>query len=395
MKVGYISSPNGVQVGSRIVGLQPYSIYQPKLKPIDQSIPGVQKVIKHARTARNKHIKKGFVTELYYAKGIFNDPNFQLIEMERSIKTKLGRTDADIIYRVNNGLFGRLEIKNISMKTQENPEEMRRIKRQIDKMELEKKRTGALQAIVNRRALHPELKVYAKLKGVAAYENVSRNQLQSILLKEVKAEQLSRAMKGGAGLGFGLFAIVDSAPRLVENLKRALSNDAERGQNFRDLGLNSTGLLLGSAMTLTSGAHIGGQYSSEARQEKLFRYARMGGIATIGLLALTEVQMINSYIEEDLNSREFWTTQFVMSAGAGGGVAGTYAGAVLAGLLGSSSSGGVLGAASVTIGATGGGIAGTWLGSSIGGYFADYLYGNDREKFEKRLDGYIFKRHIL
>lgn len=340
---------------------------------LDPRIPGVEESILKVKSSSRSQAK-GYVRELLYAKAFHNDPRFQLIAMNEIITRPWGNTDADIRFRYGrHGLYGRIEVKDVSPSSQST--DRRRIKGQIDKMASEYRHTGQLQAWANRREVLPAIKEYAKQKGIPVFEKVSTGQVNlkngmtsTTFLNEIARQtaelQRVRAVQGGAQLGFGLWLLRDTAPAARSDLQMLLDSNTRYDEAWRRFGEHGSLAAAGGAMSVSGAALLGSQYANQEWQGRLYRLGRFSGAASALAFASGEAFMISRYLNDDVSSREFWTSQWILGGGAAGGYIGSWAG----GILGSTTG--------IPLGTTAGVVVGSLAGSLAGGKASTYGAGS-------------------
>ncbi len=134
-------------------------------------LPGLKQAFQLS-TSGNINQAKGYRRALLYARRIDRSKSFDLLALDQVTKTSLGKTDKDIVFRHRKtGVVVRAEIKNIRESSQ--LRNIAKYKLQIDKMHESFIKTGEIQAYINRNPLIPELRDYAKQKGLLVFDNVS------------------------------------------------------------------------------------------------------------------------------------------------------------------------------------------------------------------------------
>ncbi len=362
---------------------------------IDPRIPGVENSALKLVSA-SKSQRQGYVREILYAIEFYNDPRFQLVEMNRIVKRSWGNTDFDIIFRYGSrGLYGRLEVKNVSLNSQAS--DIKRIKGQIDKMAREYRRTGHLQLWVNRREVLTEIKQYAQSKGIPVFENVSTgrarlkdemtsNEFKQEIARQAAEVQRLRAIQGGVQLAYGIWILKDSIPVMWDDAQTLWNANTRTHQAWRRLGEHSAFTVAGGAMTVSGGALLASQYAREGLQGKLWYSSRIGGVISLVALASGEAFMIWRYRAGDVSSKEFWTSQWMLGGSAAGGLAGSWIGGIVGGALTRHPVG-------ATIGAAGGSYAGTWIGGKTALYFSDSYYDWRFAEIDQRYADFVYARY--
>lgn len=363
---------------------------------LDPRIPGVEdSVLKVKSSSRSQ--AKGYVRELLYAKAIHNDPRFQLISMNEILKRPWGNTDADIRFRYGkHGLFGRIEVKDVSPSSQSS--NIKKLKRQIDKMAREYRHTGQPQIWANRRETIPSIKAYARNQGILVFEKVSTGQISRTkgmpsaeFLNEVASQtekqQGTRAVQGGAQLGFGLWVLRDTAPAARSDLQMLLDSNTRSNEAWRRFGEHGSLFAAGGAMSVSGAARLGNQYANQAWQARLFRFGRLGGTASMLALASGEAFMISRYLADDISSRAFWTSQWTLVGSAAGGYCGSLAGGALGSLTWTPFG--------TTAGALLGSIPGSWAGGKVSVYGADSYYDWKFSALDQRFAEFVYESYEI
>lgn len=136
------------------------------------SVPGVEKNLRLASNMNNRNLAKGALRTNLYAREIDDNPDWDLLGVNKPIQTPLGKTDADLIMRNRvTGEVVHIEVKDVQ---EENLlKNMEKYKTQIDKLAADAERGGYRQVWVNRNGIPPELQEYAEERGVQTSENVA------------------------------------------------------------------------------------------------------------------------------------------------------------------------------------------------------------------------------
>lgn len=363
---------------------------------LDPRIAGVEdSTLKIKSSSRSQ--AKGYVRELLYAKAIHNDPRFQLISMNEILKRPWGNTDADIRFRYGkHGLFGRIEVKDVSPGSQSS--NIQKLTKQIDKMAREYRHTGQPQIWANRRETIPAIKEHARKQGIQVFEKVSTGQISrakgmpsAAFLNEVASQteklQRTRAGQGGFQFGFGLWTLINSAPVLWTDGRELLNTNERSTEAWRRFGEHASFAAAGGVMSASGAASMGGQYANQAWQARLYRLGRFGGPASALAFASGEAFMISRYLNDDVSSREFWTSQWILGGGAAGGCVGSWAGGILG-----STTGNPLG---TTAGAVAGSVAGSWAGGTVSVYGADSYYSWKFSALDKRFADFVYESYEI
>ena len=361
---------------------------------LDPRIPGVENSVLKIKSSSHSQAK-GYVRELLYAKAIHNDPRFQLISMNEIIKRPWGNTDADIRFRYGkHGLFGRIEVKDVSPSSQSS--NIKKLKRQLDKMAHEYRHTGQSQIWANRRETIPAIKEYARRQGIPVFEKVSTGQISrtkgmpsAVFLNEVASQmeelQRTRAVQGGFQLGFGLLTLMNSAPLAWSDGLDLINPNERSAESWRRFGEHASFATAGGIMSISGATSIGNQYANQAWQPRVYRLGRIGGAASTLMLASGEAFMISRYLADDISSKAFWTSQWTLAGSATGGRLGSWAGGVFG-----SSTGSPLG---TTAGVLIGGVAGSWAGGKASMYSADNYYDRKFSALDQRFSQFVYDQY--
>lgn len=302
---------------------------------IDPNIPGLEKSVLMQLSA-SKQQAKGYRREVLYAVAYHNDPRFSVVEMNRPLKRTWGNTDADLIVKHHpTGLYGRVEVKDYSINSQKT--NLGKLKIQIDKMSLEARKTGALQFWMNARPVIPEIQRYAEKSGVFVSGNVKTGKTIapgsiSVLDAMNQHEQqyfkvnIARASIGAGELVFAAWRLKNSIPEAVADLSEVWDPATRSTQSILRLGEHGSSTFAGTAMTVSGTALTTSRFAGEALQSRLYAVGRVGGIAAIAGLGLSEAFLVTRYVHGDVMDREFWTGQWVLGTTTTGGIVGGGAG---------------------------------------------------------------------
>jgi len=335
---------------------------------IDPRIPGVEKNFR-LTLSDNTAVAKGARRTHLYATKIYNDGRFKLLALDQPTSTSLGATDRDIVYRhLESGTVGRIEVKEISMATQR--ANLKKYMVQIDKMAIEMRETGQLQAWVNRDAVIPAIRRYAAGFGIPVYENVATGRVSSLregttriesvldnLAGRATAHNRARILMGNSSAAFGLIVLYQSAPPAWNELMLALNAGSRSERNLLRLGQHASYASSGGAMVVFGAAKAIDGFATVTRLA--------GPIATVAFLA-GEGFVIAQYMRGHMAYREFLAHESGLVGGLGGAVAGAWSGAKIGSAIGL-----LLGPEAVPIGATIGGL----LGGVGGGFGGSWLAG--------------------
>ncbi len=253
---------------------------------IDPSIPGVTKNMK-ALSSASKSQAKGAVRTLLYGTEAYQDPRFQLVGIDQPVKAYYGHTDKDLVLRhKQTGQQSRIEVKDVKPASQRS--DLERIKGQIDKMAEEYRRTGELQAWVNRQETIPAIIKYGGQKGVPIYEKIKQAEFPKILDDLERRSVVETRVKVSSGLlsaGSGVALLYSSTVGLLEASRTDLTNVTAR---FR-LGEQASFFLAGSGFAASGLAQVGSNFATtETRLAKLGFVTKWGGRAGIAGIILGE-----------------------------------------------------------------------------------------------------------
>ncbi len=346
-------------------------------------IPGVaQNVLLTA--SDNPNLARGARRTQLYANRIHNDGRFQLLSLNEVDTTPLGKTDKDIVYRhTPSGTKGRVEVKDVRPASQR--ADLPRLKRQIDKMAYSYRNTGQHQALINRQEVIPEIKAYARAKGVQVYENVATGDqsvrksgttsidavLDDLHRQGIIAGRLT-VIRGGAGVGFGVLMAVKSGLD-VHREWVILRNPQTVGEgSILRLAQHGSFTMTGVGTAVAGGAQVGTVLvTSERAITILTKVGRVSGGAAVVFFLLAEGFAVTAWSQGELGTDEFLALQATIGGGVGGGIGGAWAGAKIGGAAGAcfGPKGVLIGGA---IGGMVGGVGGAFGGSYLAGSATDY-----------------------
>lgn len=302
---------------------------------IDPTIPGLEKSVLTQLSA-SKQQAKGYRREVLYAVAYHNDPRFSVVEMNRPLKRTWGNTDADLIVKHHpTGLYGRVEVKDYSLNSQRT--NLGKLKIQIDKMSLEGRKTGALQFWMNARPVIPEIQGYAERAGVFVSGNVKTGKTIapgsiSVVDAMNQHEQqyfkanITRASIGAGELAFAAWRLKNSIPEAVADLSEVWDPATRSTQSILRLAEHGSSTFAGAAMTVSGTSLTSARFAGEELQSRLYRVGRVGGIASVAALGLSESFLVTRYVHGGVLDREFWTSQWVLGTTTSGGMLGWGAG---------------------------------------------------------------------
>lgn len=371
-------------------------------KSIDPRIPGVTESVRMLNSS-NRMQRKGYARELLHAISIHNDPRLKLVAMNEKLTRPWGNTDADLQFRNGqHGLYGRIEIKDVSLESQSR--NIARIKTQIDKMAKEYRYTGQPQFWVNRYGVHPEIKAYAKERGVPVYEKVysgksgpkngmKQTEFNSALVRHTSNLQRIRTIQGATQLGFGLQLLSDSAPAAWSDLQTLLDTGLESGAAWRRFGEHGAMSAAGGAMTISGAAYLASPYANQNLQGRLYRVGRIGGYAAGLALVAGEAAMIQGYRAGDVSSREFWTSQWILTGSYAGGRVGAGVGRAVGAAVGAAVTEGAGTGIGAAIGTTVGGVVGAKAGGEFAKNTANEYYDLKFAELDRRYAEFVYAQY--
>lgn len=192
-------------------------------------------------------------------------------------------------------------------------------------------------------------------------------------------------MLGGGQLAFGALMLMDAAPTVWDDIQAMSNSTNQTNQAWLRLGEHSSYALAGGVMAPSGIALMVSQHVSEGWQSRLYSMGKTGGIFSVAALGLGEGFQISRYRSGDISSREFWTSQYVLSTTGAGTASGMWLGRLAAltpcGLL--------CGQAVSVLGS----IAGGWIGGQIGQRFADDYCDQQFVKLDQKFGEYVYERY--
>jgi hypothetical protein len=347
----------------------------------------------HRLAVDNRSVRKGALRAARVAGSIDSDPRFKLVELDQRVLDANGKleTDRDIVYRHRaTGSLGRIEVKDVTPASQRSKKA--RYKRQIDLMSAEKKRTGQFQAFVNRRPVLPELREYARARGVAVYDNVvtsERNyEKQGTLaigkvIDDIDRRTRVRFRRHATGAAFGVLTTVHHGKLAAHHWTRYMNGESHVSEVAYHTLLSLSG---GSLAASSAASMLSSQVNPSSRASRMLstmgKRAGVAGTAfAVGALGVRAYQWRSGAVT---------SRQFVLEAGtATGGLAGAWAGGAAGGLAGAKVGGViglVIGPEGVPPGAAIGGVVGTIAGALAGGWAGQTVAAYGIESFYSRLD---------
>lgn len=374
---------------------------------IDPTIPGVQMAARLSASA-NRNQAKGYRRALAYAVKIHNTPGFKLVAMEQG-EYGSGRkmiTDKDIVFEHTHTRASiRMEVKEVRPNTQRS--NLAKYKVQIDKMAATQKRTGQLQAYVNRHEIIPKLRDYAANKGVLVYDGVYTSEkggratgtriddVMSDIDRYVTAHTRACVFLSAAETGIGLYLMYESFPSLKKELLTSLNPETRTTGSLLRTGRHGSMFLGGTALASSGAARTAMILSETASQSRwVSGIAKAGPYVALVALAITEVFLIVEWQAGEMTDRQFIHSQTSLAGSLGGGVAGAWVGAKAGGAVGAgigsffgpgpgTAVGGVIGAG---IGAMGGGFGGAYAGNYLATSATTMYFSIQDEKLNEEKD---------
>lgn len=362
---------------------------------IDPSIPGVEKTVRLLASSNRAQVK-GHTRELLYAIGIHNDGRNSLIEMGRKLDRPWGKTDADIVLRNHRtGLYGRIEVKNYSLRSQITNEA--KLKAQISKMAREARLTGQPQFWINRHGITPQLRRYAARSGILTLDKVGTGQRlpagtqsfdQALAKMDARFMRVAqrRAMAGGTMIGFGVGLLTESLPETWAAVQGL--SDPKHSADWSQLGSAGSYSVAGTGMIVSSSALSFAPRFAEATQGRLYAFGKLGGAFSVAALGAGVAIDISRYRSGAISSVEFWRRAAHASSVAAGGTTGAWLGG---GITAIATANPALVAA--------GGIAGGFLGASImtyaGAAVLDHKMEAARRRHDQAFGDSVYRRYGL
>ncbi len=220
---------------------------------------------------------------LLYATKVYQDPRFQLEAVDQPVNEQYGRTDKDLVIRhKQTGQRARIEVKDVKPSSQRS--DLKRIEAQIDKMAAEYKRTGELQAWVNRKETIPAIKEYAQQKGVPVYEKIPQEILPQVLddLDRRSRTEARVRLAGGALSTLAGIALLYTSTRTLLEITRSDANDLT---SYLRIGEQSALFVGGAGITASGIAQLGSRFatadSALARLDKIRKWGGRVGIVGV------------------------------------------------------------------------------------------------------------------
>src|SRR6266446_3302841 len=286
---------------------------------VDLSIPGVTKNLL-LTTSDNPNVAKGARRTQLYVTKLSHDPRFKILALNEPVKTPLGNTDKDLRYSIpSTGTTGRIEIKDLQLDSQRR--NVKAYMRQMDKMHSEFRRTGELQSFLNRRDVTPELKAYARDRGITVYENVvtgeqsakikGANRIETVIDDMARrhiAVGRTRVLSGGSSTAFGLLLTYEAVPQAWHDVRDLIESENRNEQRVLRALHGTTLSASGLAQTVAGGSTLMRSVVTNARTLEFFTATGRwgGGIATATFL-IAEGIIIWQYNAGQLTPREFWS----------------------------------------------------------------------------------------
>lgn len=204
---------------------------------------------------------------------------------------------------------------------------------------------------------------------------------------EITKVDRTRNAIAGAQFAFGALMLIDSVPNAWNDYQSAMNPDSESAQAWLRLGESGSKVLTGGAMTVAGGAEMTRRIAATRfkagpeLQGKFYRLGRAGGITSVVAIGLAEGFAIARYRNGDISSKDFWTEQWVMSTAAGGGLIGSWTGALTSTVL----------VKNPMWGALVGGTAGSWVGEKVGAQTAETYYEIKFAKLDEEYGKFVYQ----
>ncbi len=337
-------------------------------------------------TSSNPNVAKGYRRTHLYATKLHNDIRFDLLALDELQYDADGsiQTDKDIRYRHRaTGTAGRIEVKEWKVETQKKDwaKPNSKLRRQLDLMAQEYRRTGEVQVWANRRAAIPELRQYATQKGVLVFGHVVTGEKSAKLPGNVRFEELmdlldrqhtvvarARFLTGGAQIGFGLLLAYRALPAAVEDLQLLRDPTTRSEATLLRFGERANLATSGVATTLSGGTSLATSFTTNTQAlTRLTTISRAsGGVAVVTFLA-AEGFIVMQYAQGHLTNRQFASGQATLAGGVGGALGGAWVGGKVGAGVGATIGVWFFGAGAGP-GATVGGAIGVVVGGVVGGF---------------------------
>lgn len=352
--------------------------------------PGVEKSLLRLNSP-SKVQSKGYMRELLYARSLHNDERFSLIGMNQQRKGKFGLTDADVVVRDKSaGIFSRIEVKDVSPESQKT--NIIKYKRQIDKMALDGRARGEIQYWVNRRTAIPEIREYAKTKGVVVYDNVktgrnrndfSFDRVRDFINRDSASKASVRRLSASTSIVFGALLAKQGISELFDINDVMHTSDLWSADMQLKFGQNLSTLIAGGAMSSSGIANISRSFVEQRYQIGFTGASKALGVGAGLALISQEGFYISRYVRGDVSSREFWTSQWQMAGGAVGSAVGAVGGASIGAVTGNP----ILS----SIGAMAGASIGSFTGGILTNAILNEFYITKFQKLDEEFGEFIYK----
>lgn len=334
---------------------------------IDPNIPGVEKTISLVSSISRSQAK-GAMRTLVYATKIYHHPEFELLGVNKYYRDKNGKilSDKDLLLRhKKTGVTYHIEVKD--MKPSSQYADIKRLKRQIDLMAKDRSKNGEVKVWVNRHQTIPEIKNYAKRKGIILYENVGTGKMVKTDFEKNVLDDLSKRANMMANqkiiiaeTGMGILIFATSSYNIYQEYQKEKPDLLKIGENA-GWGLLGAGMILSGISPLNSSSQL------------LSNIGRLTGI--VGLI-IAEGFIVIQYNRGNITLREFSTT----TAGIISAFIGAYGGSI----IGTSIAGPIGG----VIGGIIGGMIGYFAVQEISNLWYNYLDKQEKEKVFTNLYNY-------
>lgn len=319
---------------------------------IDPTIPGVEKTARLLGSPNRSQVK-GHMRELLYAARIHNDGRYALVDMGRTLRRSWGRTDADIVVRhLRTGLYGRLEIKDYSLRSQITNEA--RLRAQMSKMAREGRLTGQRQFWINRHAMTPQLRHFAAQSGLISVESVGTGQrlpantrsFERALAQidnEFARTARYRGALGSAMMVMGSTLLAHSVPEAWVATEDVLAPGHASLDAYLRLASSYSYSAGGVGLIAAGGAMSFSPYLGELAQGRLYRFSRAGGMAAVAAIATGIAVDVYRHHRGLISTEAFWQgavraavqgSAVAVGAMAGGSIASSITANPLAGTAG-------------------------------------------------------------
>ena len=364
-------------------------------RAIDPSIPGVEKTVRLLASSNRAQVK-GHTRELLYAMGIDNDGRNSLIEMGRKLDRPWGKTDADIVLRNHRtGLYGRIEVKNYSLRSQITNEA--KLKAQMGKMAREARLTGQPQFWINRHGITPQLRRYAARSGILTLDKVGTGQRlpagtqsfdQALGKMDARFMRVAqrRAMFGGTMIGFGVGLLTESLPETWAAVQGL--SDPKHPADWSRLGSAGSYSIAGAGMIVSGSSLSFAPRFAEATQGRLYAFGKLGGAFSVVALGAGVVIDISRYRNGALSAEELWRRAAHAASVTAGGATGAWLGGGITAIA-------TVNPALVAAGGSAGGFLGARIMTYAGGVVLDQTMKAAKRRHDQAFGESVYRRYDL